>query len=397
MTTPAALAVSAVSAVSGPVTAAEFRTHFPVLADTVHLASCSLAPRSRALDEAMEQMLAAMAQDPTPWDMWFGAVERSRERFARLINARPDQVAIVPSASIGAYQVASTQEWAGRPRIVTTDVEYSSVAQIWSAQRSRGAEVVSAAEREHVVAAQDYLEAIDERTGLVSVPLLSYANGARMPVAEVTERAHQAGARVFVDAYQAAGVMPIDVTQLDCDYLVTGVMKYLLGIPGVAYLYVREGLSDAVDPQLTGWYGRGNPLAFDPGALDYPADARRYQVNMPAFPAALAADRGLELIGGLDLASVERHVQGLVGHATERLRESGVPLAMPTAAATHGPQVALAVDDPMELARVLNARRVFPARGNVVRLSFHYFNDESDLTTACEAIEDHWRARRGTS
>lgn len=369
----------------------EFRAHFPVLADTVHLASCSLAPRSRPLDEAMEHMLATMARDPTPWDMWIGAVERSRQRFARMINASPEQVAIVPSATVGAYQVASTQVWRDRPRIVTTDVEYSSVAQIWSAQRPRGAEIVSVPEHGHAVAAEDYLHAVDERTGLVSVPLLSYHNGARMPVAEVTEAAHRLGARVFVDAYQAAGVVPIDVAELGCDYLVTGVMKYLLGIPGIAYLYVKDGLPDAIDPQLTGWYGRGNPLSFDPRALDFPPDARRFQVNMPTLPAALAADRGLELIGGLDLARVERHVGRLVGQAAERLREGGVPLAMPEAAGAHGPQVAVAAADPMALAHRLNQRRVFPARGNVVRLSFHYFNDESDLDAACAAIEQYSR------
>jgi kynureninase len=81
-----------------------------------------------------------------------------------------------------------------------------------------------------------------------------------------------------------------------CDYLVSGTMKYLLGLPGIAYLYVREGLTDDLQSQLTGFFGRANPLAFDPHVLDFPADARRYQVNIPTLPVAMAANAGLAMI-----------------------------------------------------------------------------------------------------
>ncbi len=225
----------------------EFRKHFPVLEHTVHLASCSLAPRSTVLDEAMERMLTTMADDPTPWDMWWDEVEQSRRRFAALIGADAAQVAVVPSATTAAFQTASTLRWDRRPEIVATDAEYASVAQVWAAQRPRGARVTTVPE------AGEVAEAIDEHTNLVSMPLVSYHTGAVMPVAEAVARARQVGARTFVDAYQAAGVQPIDVDALGCDYLTSGTMKYLLGLPGLAYLYVRPGLADELDPQLTGF------------------------------------------------------------------------------------------------------------------------------------------------
>ena len=232
----------------------------------------------------------------------------------------------------------------------------------------------------------------DERTALVSIPLVSYRTGARLPVAEVITRASEVGARVFVDAYQAAGVHPIDVAALGCDYLVSGCMKYLLGIPGIAFLYVRGGVADEQPPQLTGFYGRANPIAFDPHALDWPDDARRMQINMPTLPSAMAANAGLKLINSLDGDAVAGHVDGLVDAAIERLTAIGAPLFSPTEPQLRGPQVAVVDDDPMGLARFMNARRIFPARGHVVRLSFHYFNDQADLDAACEAIAQ-WRRR----
>lgn len=361
------------------VTPERFRKRFPILADTVHLASCSLGPRSAALDEAMRRMLSTLYEDPTPWDMWLAEVEESRRRFADLVGARPDQVAVVPSATIGAYQAASTVDWGPRPRLVAADAEYPSVAHVWAAQRPRGAEVAFEPE-----AGDGLLQRIDERTGLVSAPLVSYRTGATMPVAEMVSRARAAGARSFVDAYQAVGVLPVDVADLGCDFLVSGTMKYLLGLPGIAYLYVRDGVTDAGPPQLTGFFGRANPLAFDPHALDFPDDARRYQVNMPTLPAALAASAGLGLIGELDIAEVARHVDRLARGAAERLGDLAAPVT--------GPYVNVRDDDPAGLARWLNARRIFPARGASVRLSFHYFNTEADVDAACEAIRQ-WRER----
>lgn len=358
--------------------AAGFRAQFPILADTVHLASCSLGPRSAALDGAMARMLDVLRDDPTPWDFWLAEVERSRQLFAALIGARSEQVAVVPSATVGAYQVASTIDWHRRPRLLATDVEYPSVAQVWAAQQPRGAQLSVVGEDPG-----SYLDAIDERTALVSLPLVSYRSGAALPVAAAAARTRAAGARLFVDAYQGAGVLPVDVAELDCDYLVSGTMKYLLGLPGIAYLYVREGLADDVLPQLTGFFGRANPLAFDPHALDYPADARRYQVNMPTLPAAMAAGAGLRLISSLDLAAVASHVHELAARAAAAVEGVGEPA---------GPYVNVPDADPMGLARWLNERRIFPARGTSVRLSFHYFNTADDVDAAAAAIGE-WRRR----
>jgi len=248
------------------VTPEQFRTCFPVLEDTVHLACCSLAPRSLALDGAVQRMLEVLHEDPTPWDFWYGEVERGRQRFARLIGADAAQVAVLPGATVSAFQVASTLDWQQRPRLVATEAEYSSLSQVWAAQRPRGAQVTWVPEHDGVVAAEDVVAELDERVALVSVPHVSYRTGARLPVAEVVAAARAVGARTFVDAYQSLGVLPVDAVQMGCDYLVSGVMKYLLGLPGVAYLYVREGVGDQLDPQLTGFFGRSSPLAFDPAA-----------------------------------------------------------------------------------------------------------------------------------
>ncbi|GAA4525623.1 aminotransferase class V-fold PLP-dependent enzyme [Amycolatopsis samaneae] len=377
-------------------TSGQFRDCFPMLADTVHLASCSQAPLSAELTAALTELTGRMREHGAPWAAWMAEVEQARRRFAELVGATPDEVAVLPCASDGAAQIASTMDWSARPVVVTTDMEFPSIGQVWLAQRARGAEVTHVPVRGATVEEDELTAAIGERTGLVSIPLVSYRNGARLPVEAAVARAREVGARVFVDAYQAAGVLPLDVRALDCDYLVSGALKYLLGLPGVAFLYVRAGVADDVPPQHTGWFGRVDPFNFDPRALDHPAQARRFETGTPGIPAVYAANAGMRLLSRVDPAQVARHVTAMASRTAERLRAMGERLWAPAPPAAPGPQVALADDEPERLAAFLAGRRIFTApRGELLRLSFHYFTDESDVDAVCAAIADY-RAAPGS-
>jgi selenocysteine lyase/cysteine desulfurase len=359
-----------------------------MLQRTVHLASCSGGARSTALDTAIARMLETMTAGGAAWQEFEREVDRGRQRFAALIGADPDQIAVVPNASVGAYQVISTLDLSRRNAVVTTVEEFPSIAHVWLAQRPRGARVVYVGEASGPVDAGHYRAAIDERTALVSVPLVTYQYGTLLPVAEVAQLAHARGARVFVDAYQAAGVLPVHVDELGCDYLVAGTQKYLLGLPGVAFLYARQGTAGDLDPVLTGWFGRTDPFAFDPRRLDFPATARRFETGTPAVSALYAANAGLDLIADLDLHEVRLHVANLVDLVAERLTAQQEQLRLAPRSA-RGAHVALADADPPALAAWLGKRGIAVSpRGSVARLSFHYYNDAHDVELLCAALRE---------
>jgi selenocysteine lyase/cysteine desulfurase len=366
----------------------EFRAEFPSLRDTVHLASCSQGAVSVRLEETMRRYAGTLRDRGAAWDVWMTQVEEARERFARLINADPDEIAVVPSASAGAFQAASSLDWTDRPGLLSTPMEFPSVAHVWHAQHARGARVGMVRDNGHQPpAAEDYADLVDASTGLVSVPLVCYRNGARPPVREITALAHAQGARVFVDAYQGTGVLPVDVRQLDCDYLVSGALKYLLGLPGVAFLYVRAGLTHPRDPELTGWFGRRDPYAFDPNLLDFPDSARRFESGTPSVPSVYAANAGMDMLDRIDPVAAFDHVSALVDELGTQLLESGERLAGPAEPAQRGPQVALRDAEPDRLAHWLGQRRIVTAaRGDAVRLSFHYYNDRSDVAAVVDAL-----------
>ena len=360
----------------------DFRARFPSLRRRVHLASCSLGARSTDLDDALHRMLDDMGDGGAPWQLFEEQVAGARDRFAALIGARPDQIAVLPDASTGAYQVASTLDWTDRPRIVGSTQEFPSIAHVWLAQRSRGAEIAQTGDVDELAGM------VDERTRLVSVPLITYQSSLRAPVEQLTAQAHAMGARVFVDAYQAGAAGPVDVRELGCDYLVMGTMKYLLGLPGLAFLYVREPQGTDLLPSLTGWFGRTDPFAFDPTALDFAAGADRFRTGTPSVPAAYAACAGLRLAGTLDQDAVREHVHDLADLAVDRLTEQGERVeAWPRK--RRGAHVGLRDADPAALGRALGERGIAVApRGQVVRISLHYYNNADDVAALCDALAE---------
>lgn len=371
----------------------EFREHFPMLEHIVHLENCSQGALSVEVEAAIAEMLESIRQQAAPWGRWVEVVEEARALFAQYIHASPDEIAILPSASTCAFQVASTLDYRRRSGIVSTELEFHSVGQVWRAQERNGAIVEYVKEHDGIVVAEDYAPLIDDDTALVSVPLVSYKNGARPPIAEVAALAREHGARVFVDAYQGAGVVPIDVRTMDCDYLVTGSLKYMLGMAGVAFLYIRGGVADEIPPTLTGWFGRPDPFDFDPAATAFPAGARRMEGGTPSIPAAYATAAALRLLAAVDPNEVWQHVQSLTAAADEKLRGLGVRMYSPADERYRGPQVAVLADDAEDLGRFLAERSIMASpRGKAVRLAMHYYTTMAEVDATVAAVAEYFRA-----
>lgn len=358
---------------------AHFRSHFSALDSLTHLASCSQGAMSAEVREALASMMTLLDAEGAPWGAWMGVVEDSRAAFATLIGAEASSVAVLPTASEAAFQAVSSLDWADRPVIVTSPAEFPSLGHILRSQASRGAEIRSLDSREAALDPAAWADLLDDTVGLVSVPLTSYHDGALLPVAEVAAAARAAGARVLVDAYQGAGVVPIDVADLGVDYLVSGTLKYLLGVAGQAFLYVRPGLSDHRAPELTGWFGRRDPFAFDPALVDHPDEARRFEVGTPAVPAAYASAASLGLLNRVDQRAGWEHVGALREQLRTGVAELGLLVSSPTGPAA-GPQIAIEVEDPVALSAALLERRIATApRGRLLRMSLHYYSTGADV------------------
>jgi len=201
---------------------AELRSHFPILRKKTYLYSCSQGALSDAVESGMREYADSWRTASDPWGEWMGVYEGLRAEFARFINASPDEVAIVNTASAGINAIASALSFDKRNKVVMGEYEFPTMGQIWLAQQARGASVEFVDGTDNAIATDSYARTIDERTSIVPVTQVSFVNGFRSDVAGIVRLARAQGALVFLDGYQDCGTRPIDVKALDVDFFDVG-------------------------------------------------------------------------------------------------------------------------------------------------------------------------------
>jgi selenocysteine lyase/cysteine desulfurase len=365
---------------------AELRTHFPILKEKTYLYNCSQGALSDAVEDGMRAFATSWRTSSAPWDDWMEVYESLRGTFARFINASPDEVAIVSSASAGINPIANALQFGERPGVVMGEYEFPTMGQIWLAQQARGAQVQFLDGVGYAIPTERYEQAIGRSTKIVPLTQVSFVTGHRSDVPAIVRIAHANGALVFLDGYQDCGTRPIDVKALDVDFFVTGTLKYLLGPPGLAFLYVRRELIEALSPTITSWFSQREIFAFDTKHLDLSPAARRFENGAPPIPSLYLARPALDLLSELGLANVAAQVERLTKAFLAGVARLGI--ASKTPADSVGPLVVLRSNDPAAALAKLTARGIVAStRRDGVRFAFHVYNTLADVETALAALE----------
>jgi selenocysteine lyase/cysteine desulfurase len=356
------------------------RHRFPIFERLVYVNSCSQGALSDAVRESYDQYLRDWEEKGAPWDYWVEREEAARAAFARLVNAYPDEIAVTTSLSAGVSALASGLRYARRSKIVTTELEFPTVGQIWHAQESRGARVVH-------VPLRGFDRAIDEDTAVVSITHVSYRTGEMIDVQEVVRLAHDRGALVLLDAYQSAGSMPLDVKALGVDFLAAGTVKYLLGSAGLAFFYCRQELFEKVWPTATGWFADQDIFAMDIHDYSPAPTARRFQSGTPPIPSIYAGIAGIELIESIGIEETREHVLHLNAHLVAGIDELGGTVVTPREHDRHGALICVKSTDVDELVAALGRWGIVTSeRDGNVRISPHAYNSIEDIDLVLEAL-----------
>ncbi len=361
---------------------AALREEFPVLRRKTYLNSgsyCALAIEVRAAFEAyMEDRLAVGAN----WDVWVTKNESVRSLVATLLGAVPDEIAVTASVSAGLNALASALHFSGpRNKVVVSDFEFPTNAQIWHAQEPRGAKVV------HVPRAADgyiplelFDKAIDERTELVAITHVCFRNGAKLDIPGIVRLARAKGAKVLLDCYQSVGSLDIPVKALDVDFAVGGMLKYLLGTAGIGFLYARDSCVQTLLPTNSGWFAQASIAAMDITANRPAPNARRFEAGTPPVVNCYAAEAGLKMLLRIGTAAIEKRNYALTRRCMQRLEEIGWPSITPKDDARRGATVAVPSRNSGGLSAELMKRDIVTShRDDNVRASFHFYNNDDDV------------------
>jgi selenocysteine lyase/cysteine desulfurase len=365
-----------------------YRTRFPVLEQKTYLNSCSYGALAIDVMEAFQRYLDDRLEKGTDWNYWVERNECVRSAVADFLGAKPDEIAVTTSASAGINSVASSLDFdQPRNKVVISDFEFPTNAQIWYAQERRGARVVRVPETDGYIPVENFEAAIDEETLIVAITQVCYRNGARLDIPAIAEIARNKGALLLVDGYQGLGTFDFDVNRTGADFVVGGMLKYLLGTAGIGFLYVRDALIEKLVPTTTGWFAQADIFAMDATRYDPSPTARRFETGTPPVPNCYAAEAGLKILSEVGMPTIASRIMELTGTIISESRKAGYTLAVPESAERHGALITLRTHDENALVAALeNQGIVTSSRFGNLRISPHFYNNEDDIEVLFRAL-----------
>ena len=314
----------------------------------------------------------------------------------RLLSAPAGSVALRDSNTACQAAIAGAlQPSPRRNRIIVSELDFHSALHLWRAQERRGFEVVVVPSRDDCsITEQDILQHLDERVVAVAVALVS-RNSALLNAAPVIAAAHEVGAIVILDAYQAVGVVPLDVSSLGADVVVGGTHKWLCGETGLAFMYVARALSERLSPAYPGWFGHADLHAFVHthefvDSYVPVAGARRFQQGTPAMEAIYGARAGLRFVLEVGVKAIAERNSALLDYLIRGCERRGFVVRTPAAATAHAGGICLGPSDPERVVQALAAQGidVDQRRKLLVRLAPHPCVTEDECERVLTALEN---------
>ena len=356
------------------------RENFPIVKNKIFMNHAAHSPLPKPVFESMLEYLKEASEQ------WVAEtdLEMAKKLFAKLINAKPEEIAFVPNTSTGLNIVANMLDYGEGSNIVTTDLEFPSVVYPWL-RKKLGVRVKYVNNVDGKILHEDFENAVDDDTAAIVVSHVEYANGFRNDLSFLSKLAHEHNAYLVVDAIQSAGAIKIDVKRDDVDFLITACYKWLLGPSGIGFLYVKEELIEKFEPPMVGW-ASVEPQVFetvdfwDIWNLRLSKTASRFEVGGPNVIGCIGAAAALKLILGYGIEKIENRILDLTDYLIDRVREAGWKLQTPEEKSYRSGIVNFLVDKPMERVEQLAKKGIIvSARANGIRVSPHFYNTKEEI------------------
>jgi cysteine desulfurase/selenocysteine lyase len=370
-------------------TPSELRADVPGLDDGVYMNFGAHGPSPRYVVEAAHEFLQSHEYDAPggdgPYGVAFEAFDRTRERVASFVGAEADEVALTESTTAGINAVANAVDWEPGDVVVRTDLEHPAGVLPWQRLEREGVEVRVVETTDGRIDGDAFLDAVaDARLACFSA--VTWTHGTRLPVADLVETTHDAGALALVDAVQVPGQIPMDVAEWGADAVAAAGHKWLLGLWGGGFLYVDRDAAETLAPRAVGYRSVDDPNA-DP--FEFAAGARRFEVGSANPAPHVALREAVDAIDEVGVDAIEDRIERLAG----RLAESVPADRLHSPRSPESGLVTVDVDDPERTVERLASEGVVVRdlpEPDAVRASVHAVNTEAEVDRLARLLEAEW-------
>ena len=367
----------------------ELRADVPALQDAVYMNFGAHGPSPRFVVDAANEYNQTyeydVPVDDHPYEVAFGEFDRTRDRIAEFVGADADEIALTESTTAGINAVANAIEWHPGDTVVRTDLEHPAGVLPWQRLERDGVDVRVVETTDGRLDTDDFAAAVEDAK-LACFSALTWTHGTQLPVTELVDIAHDAGALALVDAVQVPGQLPMDVSEWGADAVAAAGHKWLLGLWGSGFLYVDREFAESLAPRTVGYRSVETPTA---DVFEYAAGARRFEVGSANQAPYVALRAAIDAIEDTGVDQIRDRIQRLASHLTASVPDS----RLRSPATPESGLVAIEVDDPAatvdRLADEGIVVRALPGSASI-RASVHAVNTRADVDRLLSALESEW-------
>jgi kynureninase len=372
------------------------RDRYPGLERGVYLNSCSMGLPSKAVLAAQHRFQDQWSTlGASAWyDLWMGEATAWRSNIARLIGAKPSEIAWLPSVSVGLGSLAgaldrhnrSGGKYGKRNEVVIGELEFPTAVAGFGPRPETKLRFAKSPDGVHIPF-ETYAREMGHATQAVVASRVFFTTGAIQDVSSIVGAARHAGALGIVDDYQATGQLALDVHSMGLDVVVGGSLKWLCGGAACGWMYVKDSLVQDLEPTHSGWWANAAMWEFDNRRFRFWDDARRFEAGEMNIASIVTANAALKEFLAVGPSRIASRTQELARDLAERLEDAGCRLKIHPDRSRRSAILMVPRPDPhADVARMAKAGVIVDDRPGCVRFSPHFYNTEQDNERAVDAL-----------
>jgi kynureninase len=378
-----------------------WRDEFPILEKCTYLISNSLGAMPRGVYDSLRTYadtwstlgVGAWGKSYDNHPTWWELNGKVGDKIAPLMGAPAGSVLVHQNASIANSILFSALDFSDpfRDKVVICDMDFPSDVYVLKQWLPAQTEVVMIESHDGIVIDTDeLLDAIDERTRLVSLSHVLFRSAYIMPAQAIIEKAHRVGAQVLLNGYHSVGIIPVDVTALAVDFYIGGVLKWMCGGSGGVFMYVRPDLLPTLRPKVTGWFAHQRPFAFDVEHFVLREDAYRLANGTPGIASLYSIQPGIDVITQVGVANIREKSIRQTSLLITLADQHGYEVISPRITEQRAGTVTVRPPHAYEVSRELLAREIVIdyREGAGIRIAPHFYNSDAEVHLVMDTIRD---------
>lgn len=361
---------------------------FPIINKCLYLDHAAMSPLPKRVESSISEFHYNRMINGAGFNHWWEQVELARENVANLIGSCKEEIGFVLNTSMGINIVAQGLDLKPGDNIILTDIEFPSNVYPWLNLEKNGIEIRFVKNNKGTIPISEVNNLVDKKTKVISISFIEAGNGFKNDLKKISQVCKENNIYFVVDAIQGLGVFPIDVEEMDIDFLVSGFFKWLFGPDGIAFIYCSKRVLDKVIPSFVGWASMNNKFNYTDYEFDLSVSASKFELGNMNFSAIIGVNESLNFINEIGSDFIMKQTKESSDYLRGNLKKINKLTNRSDFSTDNQSQILLIDFQNFEIAyKKLRERGIVVNKRNGLRVSPHFYNTKSDIDRFLNELE----------